>query len=234
MDSLNGLLILIIMEDLERRLGYCFKNIEYLKLALTHRSYSAVHNERLEFLGDSILNFSISSILFDRYRFMNEGDLSRLRANLVNQLSLEKIARNLKLPGYLKLGKGEIKSGGKYRSSILSNAVEAIFGAIFEDGGFERTYDVILNQYDSFFKDPTLIHLKKDAKTFLQELLQSKGLSVPQYICIKNYKIGQHAFEVECTISELKIKSIGLGRTLRGAEQAAARIMIKSIPNNSY
>ncbi len=221
------------LKDLESRLKYQFYNINNLKQALTHRSYGLVHNERLEFLGDSILNFSITSMIFAQYKSMNEGNLSRLRANLVNQSFLEKIAINLDLPKYIRLGNGEIKSGGNYRSSILSDAVEAIFGAVFEDSGFRSAYNVIINQYTYFLHSSESIHFQKDSKSFLQEFLQRKGMSLPKYALISSHCKEKISFEVECTIPSIGIKTYGIGKTRRSAEQHAAYVMIESLQKNT-
>ena len=159
---------------LQNRLGHVFKDVALLQQALTHRSHSVLHNERLEFLGDSILNCVVASLLFQRYKTVDEGDLSRLRANLVKQQSLFEIAQRLDLAQVLRLGEGELKSGGFRRPSILADTLEALFGAIFLDAGFDAARDVIFALYMPILDSVDPATLGKDAKTLLQEYLQSK------------------------------------------------------------
>src|SRR6476661_10803859 len=166
---------------LESRLRYEFRNAELLRQAMTHRSHSATHNERLEFLGDSILNCVVASLLFERYIKIDEGDLSRLRANLVKQQSLYEIAQRLELSQFLRLGEGELKSGGFRRPSILADTLEALFGAIFLDAGFDVARDVIRGLYIPILDTVDPRTLGKDAKTLLQEFLQGKKISLPTY-----------------------------------------------------
>jgi len=161
---------------LQNRLGHTFKDAVLLQQALTHRSHGSVHNERLEFLGDSILNCVVASLLFDRYSKIDEGDLSRLRANLVKQQSLYEIAQRLELSHFLRLGEGELKSGGFRRPSILADTLEALFGAIFLDAGFDTACDVIRALYIPILDSVDPKTLGKDAKTLLQEYLQGKKL----------------------------------------------------------
>ncbi|UOF93883.1 MAG: ribonuclease III [Bordetella sp.] len=218
------------LKNLESRLDYFFYNIDLLELALTHRSYGSDHNERLEFLGDSILNFAVTTMLFDRYKNMNEGNLSIMRAKLVKQSSLEMIAKNLDLSTYLRLGQGEIKSGGNYRSSILANAVEAIFGAIFKDSGFGKSCAVIKKQYEFLIDNFHNANFEKDSKTLLQEFLQSKKISIPTYTLVLVYGNNhEQNFEVECAIPSLNIKVKGVGITRRTAEQSAAKDMLNLV-----
>jgi ribonuclease-3 len=163
---------------LQTRLGHTFRNAALLQQALTHRSHSSLHNERLEFLGDSVLNCVIASLLFDRFEKIDEGDLSRLRANLVKQQSLYEIAQHLELSQCLRLGEGELKSGGFRRPSILADTLEALFGAIFLDSGFDVAYSVIKELYEPIIETVDPKTLGKDAKTLLQEYLQGKKFSL--------------------------------------------------------
>src|SRR5690606_20169722 len=166
---------------LEARLDHQFGNPALLEQALTHRSHSSRHNERLEFLGDSVLNCAVALLLYERFTKIDEGDLSRLRANLVEQSSLAEIAQRLDVAPYLRLGEGELKSGGFRRPSILADALEAIFGAVFLDAGFDEACRVIRRQYQPMLSDVDPKVLGKDAKTLLQEHLQSRKIALPQY-----------------------------------------------------
>ncbi len=206
-----------------KKLEYSFNNIELLNEALTHRSYAAKNNERLEFLGDGILNFIIADELFKLYPDVQEGDLSRLRANLVNKESLAEIAHQLNLGEVLKLGSGELKSGGFRRPSILADAVESIFGAVYSDGGFDSCRDLIVRLYASRLASPTDLQSLKDPKTQLQELLQSRHLALPDYQVV-NITGHAHAqiFHMKCTIEQMNIKVNGEGKSRRKAEQVAA------------
>ncbi len=195
-----------------------------LQQALTHRSHSGVHNERLEFLGDSILNCVVASMLFDRFAKIDEGDLSRLRANLVKQQSLYEIAQRLELSQFLRLGEGELKSGGFRRPSILADTVEALFGAIFLDGGFEAARTVINKLYQPVLETVDPKTLGKDAKTLLQEYLQSRKIALPVYAVVATHGAAHNQeFEVECSVPKLTIQVLGSGGSRRAAEQAAAK-----------
>ena len=211
------------IETLTDKLQYKFHDIDLLGEALTHRSFAANNNERLEFLGDGILNFVIADELFKRYPDVQEGDLSRLRANLVNKESLAEIANHLDLGEFIKLGSGELKSGGFRRPSILADAVESILGAVYVDGGFERSRELIVRLYASRLSSPTDLQSLKDPKTRLQELLQSRRISLPGYqvVSIKGQAHAQ-VFHVRCTIESLDIRVDGDGRSRRKAEQVAA------------
>jgi ribonuclease-3 len=208
----------------ERALGYTFHSGEVLLQALTHRSFGVPHNERLEFLGDSVLNCVVAQALYERFSEIKEGDLSRLRANLVRQESLAEIALKLDLGGSLRLGEGELKSGGFRRPSILADALEAVFGAIFLDGGFDQARNAILRLYAPYLAAIDPRHSGKDAKTALQEYLQGRRLALPQYL-LRETRGEAHAqeFEVECQIPELGISAIGRGSNRRAAEQEAAK-----------
>src|SRR6478735_8068538 len=184
---------------LQTRLGHAFKDAALLQQALTHRSHSSLHNERLEFLGDSVLNCVVASLLFERYNKIDEGDLSRLRANLVKQQTLYEIAQRLELSQYLRLGEGELKSGGFRRPSILADTVEAIFGAVFLDAGFEAARRVIVRQYQPVLASVDPKTLGKDAKTLLQEFLQGRKLALPLYTVVATHGAAHsQQFEVEC------------------------------------
>ncbi len=210
-------------DGLCRRLGYNFAQPQLLQRALTHRSHSPAHNERLEFLGDSVLNCVIAKHLFDAYPDFPEGDLSRLRSNLVNQQTLFILAQQLDLGVMLLLGEGERKSAGFRRPSILADAMEAIFGAVFLDAGFAAAERVVLGLYVPFIAQADVQSLGKDAKTLLQEYLQGKRLALPQYTVIATQgEAHAQLFQVECEIGQLKLTTRGEGSSRRTAEQAAA------------
>ncbi|GAB7535308.1 ribonuclease III [Burkholderia sp. 3C] len=210
--------------QLESRLRYEFRNAELLRQALTHRSHSATHNERLEFLGDSVLNCAVAALLFQRFSKLDEGDLSRVRANLVKQQSLYEIAQALNISEGLRLGEGELRSGGFRRPSILADAFEAIIGAVFLDGGFEAAQGVIKRLYIPILDHIDPRTLGKDAKTLLQEYLQGHKIALPTYTVVATHGAAHNQqFEVECTVPKLEIKVSGSGASRRAAEQAAAK-----------
>ena len=212
------------LPSIERAIGYVFSSRSIQDQALTHRSFGAVHNERLEFLGDSVLNCVIAQALYERFSEVREGDLSRLRANLVRQETLAEVAQRLGLGEQLRLGEGELKSGGFRRPSILADALEALFGAVFVDGGFEQARKTILMLYEPFLAHLDPRHSGKDAKTALQEFLQGRRLALPQYhLRATRGEAHSQEFEVECLIAELGISTLGRGPSRRAAEQAAAR-----------
>lgn len=206
-----------------RQLGYQFIQPQLLQRALTHRSFSAAHNERLEFLGDSVLNCTIAKHLYDTFPELPEGDLSRLRSNLVNQQTLATLAQQLNLGEQLLLGEGERKSAGFRRPSILADALEALFGAVMLDADFAAAEKVILGLYVPFIAKTDLQSLGKDAKTLLQELLQGRKKALPQYNVLE-IKGEAHAqtFVVSCEIPQLGLKTQGEGASRRIAEQIAA------------
>jgi len=209
---------------LEERLGYRFVQHALLEQAVTHRSHGATHNERLEFLGDAVLNCAIAQLLFQKYLRLDEGDLSRLRANLVKQQSLADIAERLVLSDFLRLGEGEMKSGGFRRPSILADTMEAIFGAIFLDTGFESARAVIGKLFEPVLKGVDPKTLGKDSKTLLQEYLQGKRIALPVYSVVETRGAAHNQeFEVECSIPKLEISVRGTGRSRRAAEQSAAK-----------
>ncbi len=213
-----------------KKLEYSFNDITLLNEALTHRSYAAINNERLEFLGDGVLNFVIADELFKLYPDVQEGDLSRLRANLVNKESLAVIANQLALGDVIKLGSGELKSGGFRRPSILADAVESIIGAVYRDGGFAAARDLIVRLYTERLASPTDLQSLKDAKTQLQELLQSRHFELPDYQ-VTNISGQAHAqvFHVRCIIEKMKIEVNGEGKSRRKAEQVAAEKAITQV-----
>ena len=197
---------------------------ELLQQALTHRSHSVAHNERLEFLGDSVLNCVIAALLFDKFARIDEGDLSRLRANLVKQQSLYEIAQRLELSPCLRLGEGELKSGGFRRPSILADTVEALFGAVFLDAGFDAARRVIRKLYLPVLETVDPKTLGKDAKTLLQEYLQGRKIALPLYTVVATHGAAHsQEFEVECSVPKLAIQVSGAGGSRRAAEQAAAK-----------
>lgn len=203
---------------------YEFRNAELLRQALTHRSHSASHNERLEFLGDSVLNCAVAALLFQRFGKLDEGDLSRVRANLVKQQSLYEIAQALNISDGLRLGEGELRSGGVRRPSILADAFEAIIGAVFLDGGFEAAQTVIKRVYVPILDHIDPRTLGKDSKTLLQEYLQGHKIALPTYTVVATHGAAHNQqFEVECTVPKLEIKVSGSGASRRAAEQAAAK-----------
>lgn len=215
---------------LQNRLGHVFKDASLLQQALTHRSHSSLHNERLEFLGDSILNCVVASLLFDRYNKIDEGDLSRLRANLVKQQSLYEIAQRLDLSQFLRLGEGELKSGGFRRPSILADTLEALFGGIFLDAGFDVARDVIRALYIPILDTVDPKTLGKDAKTLLQEYLQGKKISLPQYNVVATHGAAHNQeFEIECLVPKLDIQVFGTGGSRRAGEQAAAKLALEAV-----
>ena len=217
-----------------KQLGYQFVQPHLLQRALTHRSYSAAHNERLEFLGDSVLNCTIAKYLYDTFPDLPEGDLSRLRSNLVNQQTLATLAQQLNLGEHLLLGEGERKSAGHRRPSILADALEALFGAVWLDADFAAAEKVVLGLYVPFIAQADLQTLGKDAKTLLQEHLQGRKLALPQYN-VAEIKGEAHAqtFVVSCEISQLGLTTRGEGASRRLAEQIAAEKAYQQITQKS-
>ncbi|GLK88185.1 ribonuclease III [Pseudomonas turukhanskensis] len=211
------------LSRLERQLGYSFKDQDLMILALTHRSFAGRNNERLEFLGDAILNFVAGEALFERFPQAREGQLSRLRARLVKGETLAILARGFDLGEYLRLGSGELKSGGFRRESILADALEALIGAIYLDAGMEAARERVLAWLSSELDGLTLVDTNKDPKTRLQEFLQSRGCELPRYEVV-DIQGDPHCriFVVECQITLLNDKTIGQGASRRIAEQVAA------------
>lgn len=215
-------------ELLCHKLGLSFDTPELFTMALTHRSASSKNNERLEFLGDSILGFVIAQKLYELFPDASEGVLSRLRAGLVNQGSLAEIARQLNLGDYLLLGSGELKSGGFRRDSILSDAVEAIIGALYQDQGIEACRLWVLQLFAEKLQKLSLENWRKDSKTQLQELMQSKKMNLPEYTLVTMSGLPhEQTFTVKCTIPLLIDACIGTGQTRKRAEQDAAEQMLQ-------
>jgi len=209
---------------LQRKLGYSFAQAHLLQQALTHRSHSTPHNERIEFLGDSVLNCCIAHELYRRFGELKEGELSRVRANLVRQETLAELAQDLELGTYLHLGEGELKTGGFRRPSILADGLEAVFGAVFLDGGFAAAQSVIRGLYASLLEHIEPQSLDKDPKTLLQELLQARKIPLPRYAVVATQGAAHsQLFQVECLIPQLAIRTTGFGASRRIAEQEAAQ-----------
>ncbi len=216
------------VDALQSRLGYRFSDPGLLLQALTHRSYGQPNNERLEFLGDSILNCVIASLLYEAFQDIDEGDLSRVRANLVKQQSLFEIGARLELSAALRLGDGEARSGGFRRPSIVADCVEALVGAIYLDGGFENARRVIAELYAPVLATVDPRTLGKDAKTLLQEYLQGRRIPLPVYSVVATHGAAHsQTFDVECSIPKLGIQVLGGGGSRRAAEQAAAKLALE-------
>ncbi|CAN5628664.1 hypothetical protein BH10PSE18_BH10PSE18_36110 [soil metagenome] len=212
---------------LQARLQHSFADAKLLQLALTHRSFSADHNERLEFLGDSVLNLAVAHLLYRRLADLPEGDLSRVRANLVKQETLHQLALKLALSPLLRLGEGEAKSGGSSRPSILADAVEALIGAVYIDAGYEAAQSLVHRLYDSVAINPRMDAAAKDPKTELQEWLQGHKMKLPVYRVAGTVGAAhKQTFDVECEVPELKLSERGIGGSRRAGEQAAAAAML--------
>jgi len=210
---------------LVRQLGHDFNNAALLEQALTHRSHSAFNNERLEFLGDSVLNCVVATLLYERFPKLPEGDLSRLRSYLVKEATLSGIAATLDLGDNIRLGEGELKSGGWRRPSILADAMEAIIGAVFIDAGFELAQAMVTRLYSPLLENLDPKSIGKDPKTLLQEYLQGRKLALPEYQLIATEGEAHcQTFRVECRIPTLKIEAQGEGGSRRIAEQQAAEL----------
>jgi ribonuclease-3 len=213
------------LEALSRRLGYSFTRNALLKQALTHRSHGQTNNERLEFLGDGILNCVVASLLYQRFPELPEGDLSRLRAYLVKESTLSDIAQSLSLGEALRLGEGEMKSGGWRRPSLLADALEAVVGAVFLDGGFASAQDLVSRLYAPMLENLDPRSIGKDPKTLLQEYLQGRKIALPEYALLATEGEAHcQTFRIECRIPALSIRAQGEGGSRRAAEQAAAGI----------
>lgn len=213
---------------LQQRLQHSFAKPRLLQQALTHRSFSADHNERLEFLGDSVLNLAVSEMLYAALSDLPEGDLSRIRANLVKQDTLHHIAVALGLPDLLQLGEGEMRSGGQRRPSILADALEAILGAVFLDAGYPVASALVQRLYEKVEINPHMQASAKDPKTELQEWLQGRKMKLPLYRVVAT--LGQahkQTFDVECVVEEFKLIERGIGASRRAGEQAAAAAMLE-------
>ena len=218
------------LDALQRRIGYRFTDAQLLNRALTHRSFGADHNERLEFLGDAVLSLAISGLLFERFAGSDEGDLTRVRAHLVREDSLHRVAVLLGLPDVLNLGEGEARGGGAQRASILADALEAVLGATFLDGGFDAASALVKGLFGEVIQTTDVASWSKDAKTELQEWLQARRLPVPTYrISATRGQAHAQTFEVECAVPALNLTESGEGRSRRVAEQEAARRMLDAL-----
>ena len=218
------------LPGLQTRLQHTFRDATLLQRALTHRSFSAEHNERLEFLGDSVLGVAVSHLLYQRLAQLPEGDLSRVRANLVRQDSLHQIALRLGLSPLLRLGEGESKSGGAARPSILADALEAVIGAVYLDAGFSAAQALVERLYEGTDIDPRLAASSKDAKTELQEWLQGHKMKLPAYrVAAILGAAHKQTFDVECEVTELGWTERGIGASRRAGEQAAAAALLQRL-----
>jgi ribonuclease-3 len=215
---------------LQQRLRHPFKDPKLLVRATTHRSFSADHNERLEFLGDSVLNLAVASLLYARLSAMPEGDLSRVRASLVRQDTLHPLAVDMGLPNVLRLGEGEARSGGSKRPSILADALEAVIGAVYLDAGYEAAEALVHRLFQAVKIDAELAATAKDSKTELQEWLQGRKMKLPAYRVVSTLGAAhRQTFDVECEIVELGLAERGIGGSRRAGEQAAAAAMLAKL-----
>lgn len=218
------------LEALQERLGYRFNQLALLQQALTHRSFSADHNERLEFLGDSVLNLAVAHLLYEKLDELPEGDLSRVRANLVKQDTLHQQALALGLSGILRLGEGEMRSGGQKRPSILADAVEAILGAVYLDAGYETAQNLVRRILADVEIKPEMQAVAKDPKTELQEWLQARKMQLPIYRVVGTLGAAhKQTFDVECEVIDLNRCERGIGNSRRAGEQAAAAAMLETL-----
>lgn len=215
---------------LESRLGYRFRNAALLAQALTHRSYGSPHNERLEFLGDGVLDCVIAEALYRRFPSLSEGKLTRLRADLVREEALSTLARGLDLGGHLRLGEGELASVGGARPSILADAMEAVFGAILLDGGYDAARKAVLNVYGEALAGLDPARTAKDPKTRLQEYLQGAHRPLPEYRVTATHGAAHlQTFEVECIVADLGLRATGSGTSRQRAEQQAAEALLREL-----
>ena len=216
------------LSQLQTRLGHIFQDVNLLERAVTHRSFSSDHNERLEFLGDSVLNLAVAHLLYAQLSNLPEGDLSRVRANLVKQETLHQLALKLDIAACLKLGEGELKSGGQRRPSILADALEALIGAVFLDAGFETAEKLVHGLFHNVEVNSEMLAASKDPKTELQEWLQGRKLQIPKYSVVSTSGAShRQIFEVACDIPELSLSQHGSGPSRRAGEQAAAAAMLE-------
>ncbi|MES2508708.1 MAG: ribonuclease III [Pseudomonadota bacterium] len=218
------------LQSLQKRLQHEFSNPRLLVQALTHRSFSSDHNERLEFLGDSVLNLAVAALLYEGLSELPEGDLSRVRANLVKQDTLHKVAVELGLPDLLRLGEGEAKSGGQKRPSILADALEAVLGAVYLDAGFEPAAQLVRRLFKNVEISAQMQAIGKDPKTELQEWLQGRKMNLPIYRVVGTQGAAhKQTFDVECEIVEYRRAERGIGGSRRAGEQAAAAAMLSFV-----
>jgi ribonuclease-3 len=219
---------------LQQRLQHNFSNLSLLSRALTHRSFSADHYERLEFLGDSVLSLAVSDLLYARLGTLPEGDLSRVRANLVKQDTLFQLAVDLGLADVLKLGEGEVRSGGQKRPSILADALEAVIGAVYLDAGFATAQSLVHRLFQAVEINPQMEAIGKDPKTELQEWLQGRKMKLPLYKVVGTVGAAhKQSFDVECEIPEMRLAERGIGGSRRAGEQAAAAAMLQTLKDRS-
>jgi len=219
---------------LQRRLQHEFSNAGLLSRAVTHRSFSIDHNERLEFLGDSVLSLAVSDLLYARLSSLPEGDLSRVRANLVKQDTLNQLAVGLGLPEVIRLGEGEVRSGGQKRPSILADALEAVIGAVYLDAGFSAAQALVHRLFKAVEINPEMEAIGKDPKTELQEWLQGRKMKLPAYRVVGTLGMAhRQTFDVECEIVELNLSERGIGGSRRAGEQAAAAAMLQTLKSRS-
>lgn len=215
---------------MQDRLQHQFSNPALLGRAVTHRSFSADHNERLEFLGDAVLNLAVADLLYERLSNLPEGDLSRIRANLVKQDTLHQLATDLGLPDVIRLGEGEVRSGGSRRPSILGDALEAVIGAVYLDAGFAAAQSLVHRLFHAVEINPQMQASAKDAKTELQEWLQGRKMKLPLYRVVGTLGVAhKQTFDVECEIVELNLTERGIGASRRAGEQAAATAMLQTL-----
>ncbi len=215
---------------LQERLQHHFSDPALLARAVTHRSFAADHNERLEFLGDSVLNLSVADLLYQRLSALPEGDLSRIRANLVKQDTLHQLAVGLGLSEVVRLGEGEVRSGGSRRPSILADALEALIGAVYLDAGYGAAQGLVQRLFEAVEINPQMQASAKDAKTELQEWLQARKLKLPLYRVVGTLGAAhRQTFDIECEVSELNLNERGIGNSRRAGEQAAAAAMLQSL-----
>ena len=215
------------LKALQKRLQHDFTDPKLLAQALTHRSFSSDHNERVEFLGDSVLNLAVAGLLYEQLSELPEGDLSRVRANLVKQDTLHHLAVVLGLPDLLRLGEGEARSGGKNRPSMLADALEAVIGAVYLDAGFDKADQLVRRLFKDVEVNPQMKAIGKDPKTELQEWLQGRKMRLPVYKVLGTLGAAhQQTFEVECEITEFGRAERGTGHSRRAGEQAAASAML--------
>ena len=216
-----------VLQALQKRLQHEFSNPKLLEQALTHRSFSSDHNERIEFLGDSVLNLAVAGLLYEQLSELPEGDLSRVRANLVKQDTLHHLAVVLGLPDLLRLGEGEARSGGKNRPSMLADALEAVIGAVYLDAGYDKADRLVRRLFKDVQVNPQMKAIGKDPKTELQEWLQGRKMRLPAYTVVGTMGAAhQQTFEVECEITEFGRAERGVGNSRRAGEQAAAGAML--------
>ena len=221
------------LEALQRRLGHRFASAALLQRALTHRSFGADHNERLEFLGDAVLSLAVSDMLFDRFSGSDEGDLTRVRAHLVREDSLHRAALSLGLPELVRISEGEARGGGAQRPSILADAVEALIGAVFQEGGYASARALVQGLFGEVIQATEAESWSKDAKTELQEWLQARRIAVPAYrISATHGQAHAQTFEVECAVAALGLTQLGEGRSRRSAEQEAASRMLAALKSD--